>query len=218
MHQDDLPYSPKLALWYFEAHREIGLQVDKIDRRYAIFPQRFYKTVEKFDKTKIYDFNFIGTFLIDQDTAANRAWIIDFIKVNFSSNSFLQFTDQNTKKSHVVMGDFDHTFTRTGFVPKETPLAQRNFFDESYYKVMSNSKFTLCPAGDVNWSMRFYEALMCKSIPILLDRTGYRTIQEAELDYKYYTLNDELEFVEDWADQNYDIFLKHHTLHFQAAR
>jgi len=36
-----------------------------------------------------------------------------------------------------------------------------------YFEKMCQSKFILCPAGDEPWSFRFYETLMCKSIPIV---------------------------------------------------
>ena len=39
--------------------------------------------------------------------------------------------------------------------------------DIDYYTNMSKSKFTLCPTGDCPWSYRFFEAIMCFSIPIL---------------------------------------------------
>ena len=51
---------------------------------------------------------------------------------------------------------------------------------------MSQSKFVLCPAGDSSWSFRFYEVLMCKSIPIVESwHHTYRTEEESTLSYKY---------------------------------
>ena len=197
--QNDAFFSPKMRTWYAEAYAEIGVDVRDFDTRFAIFPMRFFKTIESFDHTKIYDFCFIGSFLIDKETATNRAWIIDFIKKHFSEKSYLQFTDKNTKLTHKPMGSFDHTLKQNGFVPKEVSKAQRNFFDENYYRTMCRSKFTLCPGGDRNWSMRFYEALICKSIPIILDRHALRTFQEANptisMLHQMITLN----FVSNWS-------------------
>src|SRR5262245_51706402 len=120
-----LPYSPKLAIWYLEAYKEFGIEAKQIDINHAIFPKRLYETVESFDHSKIYDFCFIGAFLIDRVTAKNRAWILDFIRSHFSKTSYLQFTDKNTKQMHKEMGEFDHTFKRNGFVPKEVELSKR---------------------------------------------------------------------------------------------
>ena len=36
-----------------------------------------------------------------------------------------------------------------------------------YFDKLSQSKFGLCPAGGCMYSMRFYECLMCKCIPIV---------------------------------------------------
>ena len=78
---------------------------------------------------------------------------------------------------------------------------------------MCQSKFCLCPAGDEPYSMRFYEALMCKSIPIVNNaKESYRTIMESRLGYKYYLSTDIFEYRLDWVEHNYELFLKYHTL------
>jgi hypothetical protein len=207
------PYlSPKLKMWQVEAYQEIGRKITTFDHQKAIFPRRFYRTVETFDRTKLYDLCFIGAYKVDPETAERRAWLIDFIRARFSAKSYLQFTDKATKRDYVPMGPFDFTLRREGFVPKEVPLEQRNYFDEHYYRVMCQSQFTLCPAGDEPWSMRFYEALMCRSIPILQSRTHHRSLREALRGYKYYTSSEELLYRPEWVERNYRMFLRHHTL------
>jgi Exostosin family len=204
--------SPKLQLWQTEAYREIGVEISTFDHQKVIFPKRFYVPIQGFDHTKTFDFCFIGAYKVDAETAARRAWLIDFIKREFSANSYLQFTDKETKRGYVSMGVFDFTLLRTGFVPKEVPVKERNFFDEHYYQVMCRSQFTLCPAGDRRWSMRFYEAIMCKSIPILERRTHHRSIREALRGYRFYTRSEKFIYKQAWVEHNYNIFLKHHTL------
>lgn len=39
--------------------------------------------------------------------------------------------------------------------------------DETYYATISKSRFTFTPTGDCPWSYRFFEAILCLSIPIL---------------------------------------------------
>jgi hypothetical protein len=39
--------------------------------------------------------------------------------------------------------------------------------DEDYFDILSKSKFTITPTGDCPWSYRFFEAILCLSIPIL---------------------------------------------------
>jgi len=205
-------FSPKLRMWYEEAHAELGLPCSHIDPSFGIFPRVLVDAVAQLDHSKIYDFCFVGAYMIDEKTRKNREWVPAFVRDYFSNKSYLQFTDRTTKMSYTPMGDFDFTLKKAGFVPKENVRSERNFFDKEYYQVMCGSKFTLCPAGDNNWSIRFYEALMCKSIPILPDRTVFRTEAEKKLDYEYYVLGDVFEYSEAMTEKNYQMFLRHHTL------
>lgn len=213
-------------MWYQEAIREKGVLWYSLLRLtrgsscqdYAIYPKRFYKTVEKFGSAKSIDFCFIGGYKTDEETQENRRWILDFIREYFTESSYLQFTDRTTKQDHQSMGSFDYTLQKSGFVPKEHPQEMRNMFDENYFSTMAKSKFTLCPAGDEFWSMRFYEALMCKSIPIVSsENETFRSKAESALDYKYYLATERPAYREDWVEHNYKIFLRHHTLK-QPAR
>ncbi len=205
-------FSPKCRMWYDDARREKGI-TGEIDYRYAKYPMSFYKRVENFSKEKRYDFCFIGSFLVDKPTSENRKWIVDFVNERFNNHSYLQFTDKISKKSLKPFGSFDYTHRRVGFVPKEKPINQRNYFDKNYYQKMCESKFTLCPSGDSFWSMRFYEALMCKSIPIVISKDEtFRSEAESLLDYKYYLASEpNPEYRQDWVDHNYEIFIKYHT-------
>ncbi len=208
-------FPPKLYMWFVEAHKEAGCWTDgdPVNTDYALYPRRFYRTVAGFDHEKIFDYCFIGGFKTDDATQANRAWIIDFIQRHFTDESYLQFTDRRTKKDYVPMGRFDRTLLRTGFVPKEHLAEERNKFDDCYFETMARSRFTLCPAGDAFWSMRFYEALMCKSIPIVKNvNETFRSRRESELGYKFYLSTDRIKYRKDWVEQNYRIFLEYHTL------
>jgi hypothetical protein len=207
-------FSYKLDMWYLESYKELSISKKKADDySYAIFPKRFYKNIN-LNIDKKYDFVFIGGLLTDNSTFINRKWIIPFIEKKFNNNSYLQFTDMKTKKNYKKMGDYDYTLTKIGFVPKEVEINKRNFFDKKYFDQLSQSKFGLCPAGDSMWSMRFYECLMCKCIPIVdkVEET-FRSVEESKLDYKYYlTSSPEFVYREDWVEHNYNIFIQYHTL------
>jgi len=206
-------------MWLFEALMEEGVTRAKAERlcysyerSFAIYPKRFYKETERLRKEKEINYCFIGTLMVDPETQRNREWIIEFAKKKMDTGSYLQITDAVARNSHKPLGKFDHTLTRQSLVPKELPLDQRSRFDAHYFKTMALSKFCLCPAGDSHWSMRFYEALMCKCIPIVKDRIDtYRSKEEAQLAYKYYTHNEEHIYKDDWADENYKLFLERHT-------
>ncbi len=114
-------YSHKLVMWHLDAFEEVGIRKrrDQIDRRYALYPRRFYQAVEDMGWHKLIDFCFVGAFRIDAATMARRSRILPFIKDKFGPQSYLQFTDRQTKQSHESLGSYDHTLNRTGFVPKE---------------------------------------------------------------------------------------------------
>jgi hypothetical protein len=80
---------------------------------------------------------------------------------------------------------------------------------------MCQSKYILCPIGDAEWSFRFYETLMCKSLPIVeCDHHTYRTIQEYEIKYKYLlynNINTEIVY-DDYINENTKLFEKYHLL------
>jgi len=118
-----------------------------------------------------------------------------------------------------VLGPWDKTWEpHNHLVPKMAKLENKNNFDDAYFSAMMRAKFAPCPGGDGPWSMRFYEALMCRAIPIVSwPRESYRSVEESQLDYKYY-LADDGPFVyrKDWAAHNYELFLKHHTLYYNV--
>jgi hypothetical protein len=109
-----------------------------------------------------------------------------------------------------------------GFNPKIMPnnqskKVQYRVIKENieYFEKMCQSKFVLCPAGDAPWSFRFYEVLMCKSIPIVKSwHHTYRTKEEANIKYKYIlykNIEKEIEYGE-YVDGNTEIFKKYHLL------
>jgi hypothetical protein len=80
---------------------------------------------------------------------------------------------------------------------------------------MCQCKFVLCPAGDAPWSFRFYEVLMCKSIPIVESwHHTYRTREEADFNYKYVLYQDiENDIIcDDYVNINTNIFENNHLL------
>jgi len=138
--------------------------------------------------------------------------MIPFVRRAFGSRSFLQFTDNVTRPNHRPYGPYDHTNTRTGFVPREMPLDQRGYLDRSYYEILCQSQFALCPAGDAPGSMRFYEAMAWRAIPVVNSISEIaRTPQETAMGYKFLTTEDDFVYSQDWAEHNFQILLERHT-------
>ena len=192
--------NPELELgcqWYMalKYHMEDALIENNINPKYAtmcppiaFFSKKYYNDINELNHDKTYDFCFIGSIKTNYQA---RQWIIDFAKNNFTSKSIFINTDKDP--TWKLLGDFDFSNSGLGFCPKDMPdnqskkvqyrLVKDNI---DYFEKMCKSKFVLCPAGDAPWSFRFYEVLMCKSIPIVESyHHTYRTNVEANINYKY---------------------------------
>jgi len=83
---------------------------------------------------------------------------------------------------------------------------------------MCQSKFILCPGGDAPWSFRFYETLMCQSIPIVESwHHTYRTPEESIIKYEYILINNMNNIMnisyDNMIKQNNLLFEQYHLLH-----
>lgn len=199
------------------AHDEESLEFDEIRFDFLLnillYPRSYLNQVDELRADKLYDYNFVGS-LFEPRTFESRKWIIDFAKVNFTDYSYYCITDPI--KGYQTIGNFDYSLEQAGkrFVPKETSRNfRRLYFDMNFFRIMKQSRFTLCPSGDAPWSMRFFEAIMCKSIPIL-ERPLHsgRNRKERNIGYRYYLTNEEHLFREDWVKENYQRFLVAQTL------
>ena len=186
---------------------------------FAIFSKKYCEDIAKLNHNKIYDYCFIGSILSNSE---ERQWIIDFAKKKFTDNSIFINTDNNIDWK--LLGSFDKTNVIKGYCPKkqiynQSKQVQYRVIAENidYFQTMCQSRFILCPAGDAPWSFRFYETLMCKSIPIVKTwHHTYRTREESTLKYKYILSDSEMnissEQYETLVSENTTIFEKNHML------
>jgi hypothetical protein len=191
-----------LALRYKKSYEEAGINIKKINTKYAIYPKSYYSAVANIGFKKDIDFTFIGMIGQHNNVSVNRGWLSPFASSFFTEKSY--FKDTMNPQNYISKGTFDYTLEGNGFIPRINSGGEACKFDESYFTILARSKFCLCPSGDCPWSMRFYEAIMCKSIPIVKYKwETWRSNAESKLDYKFY-LADDKEFIyrEDWAEHN----------------
>jgi hypothetical protein len=149
-------------------------------------------------------------------------WVIDFAKKYFTSNSVFLNTDNHANWQS--LGDFDYSNKNLGFCggKQKDRNSRRCTYREVhenlfYFKSMCQSKYILCPAGDTEWSFRFYETLMCKSIPIVMNwHHTYRTAAESNIKYKYVLLKDvdkigSIDY-DEYVNENNRLFKQYHML------
>lgn len=186
----------------------------------ALFSTKYYNEICELNHDKIHDYCFIGSINSNYES---RKWVIDFAKKHFTDKSIFINTDINTDTTHKndweSLGSFDYSKTKTGFCPKhvldnQSKNVQYRIVKDNveYFETMCKSKYCLCPAGDAPWSFRFYETLMCKSIPIVESwHHTYRTKQEATIKYKYVLWQN----IENGTDACHDDYVKANTLIFE---
>ena len=195
--------------------KNLNINLAHWDPPIAIFSKKYYNEMNELNHTKIYDFCFIGSI-----KDKNRHWVVDFVKKYFTCNSIFISTDNDP--GWKSLGIFDYSNTTLGFCPKYQPdnqskKVQYRVVKENipYFEKMCQSKFVLCPAGDAPWSFRFYEVLMCKSIPIVESwHHTYRTKEEASIKYKYVlyqNINNDIQY-DDYVNENTIIFENNHML------
>jgi len=228
-------HSKRCQAVYNLALQESGLPAENVSSYGCNVPKVPYTWVEQIqamDHTKKHTFNFVGghQWSLDlQDGGLHwpqfdaRNWVLDFAKANFSDDDYMKLTDIDA--GYTPMAAWDHSSLDSfdsrlahGTDGKEDEEYEQTF-DRSYFEVMAASNFTLCPGGDMPWSMRFYEAIAAGSIPIIakpmFDLSAPHLWALWDIPYKYYLLDsgDELVYRQDWVDYNYDLFVKYQTFH-----
>jgi len=186
---------------------------------YAIFSKKYYEEINNLDHDKKYNYCFIGSI---NSCYEKRKWVIDFAKKYFTVNSIFINTDNNPDWK--LLGEYDYSNKGLGFCPKnhidsQSKSSQYRTVKDNlfYFQTMCQSKFTLCPAGDSPWSFRFYETLICKSIPIVENKNHtYRTKEESDINYEFILANNIKHIVniayDDLIVKNTTLFKQFHLL------
>ena len=206
---------------YKESNITIPSNICTTSPPYAIFEHKYLNEIKSLNHKKIYDYCFIGSIRCNRD---NRQWVIDFAKQYFTKNSIFVNTDNDSDWNS--LGCFDLSHKNLGFSPRfdprynsQTREAQYRIIDENrfYFETLCQSNFVLCPAGDAPWSFRFYEVLMCESLPVVKssDHT-WRMDEEQKLNYKH-ILSDNIttfnkSLYKKYIQKNNEIFNKFHLL------
>lgn len=209
------------------------------------------------ERTKKHRYNFVGSIFKNTGSATYRQWVISFAERQFSSEDYLRITGPLVNATHYYlhpeirksivgmneikfsgpysqyepMGKFDKSLDGyNATYPFSAYLGRRPHFpkfDELYWKAMVQSNFTLCPHGDNPFSIRFWEAMLAGSIPILLkSEHGHPEVSSRfggyNISWKFYALelprefiqnkNDigliakskQFEYRQDWVDANFN--------------
>ena len=168
-----------------------------------------------------------------------RLWLLPFVRTWFSDTSLLVDTSVRDAAGYERLGPYDASVEADGSIAGFRPMnekfsnrvnvanvtrhtCRKATCDPTYYEKLARSRFTLAPAGDMPWSLRFFEAIMAGSIPILTNqRHAGRNHDERALGYKYLLVSEYVArrkrfpgaapYCEAWAAHNLAIFLEHQS-------
>uniref|UniRef100_A0A7S1S7L5 Exostosin GT47 domain-containing protein n=1 Tax=Alexandrium catenella TaxID=2925 RepID=A0A7S1S7L5_ALECA len=210
-HSSFQAYIWKQAL--LEENMTVG-DVSYYGRQAVKFPRSWVSKVRKLGGEKTRNYNFIGR---EENTFGYRWWAMAFAEDNFAASDYFEFTRLNHVDSIWTgpIGPFDHTGQDRHYdAAIEDPL--KGAFDETYYRVITSSNFTLCPRGDRSFSERFLDAILGRSIPIVnslgVDMDSPFSMMTS-VPYHYYALADKVPIVhrQDWVEENARLFIRYNT-------
>lgn len=163
-----------------------------------------------------YSFVFPESFLNDIEPLLNQERIYDYIFLGSISGPHRQFLKKWNKPNSLISPTRQNGFVHPSKNPNHYPS---NFFNKKYLEKLCQSKFVLAPGGcPMNnpqykknnkfvWSYRFFESCLCKCIPIT---------NEPDLnlhsDFKFYSLEDDHVYREDWVEHNFNTLKSKHFL------
>jgi hypothetical protein len=207
-----------IALAYQEEGRSRPDKADGDELFPLIYPRSYVEGVAGLPREKTHDYCFLGA-VFSPDVWSRRRWILDFARRRFTKDSILCISD--APAGYAPLGEFDRTLDRQmrRFNPKKTADSQKAYFDADYFGFMCRSRFTLCPAGDQPWSMRFFESILCRSIPILRRPIhAGRNAVERSIPYRHMLERDVHQYRPELTEANYRLFIERQTLleHYPA--
>ncbi|CAK0838518.1 unnamed protein product [Prorocentrum cordatum] len=172
-------------------------------------------------------FNFIGAL---RDLSAEssypmgvRDWIAPFVSKHLAAD---YYKDTNPAPETKLLGPYDHSQEKRNFTKQQKSYENDEVpFDETYFRTLCESEFTLAPAGDLPYSNRFMEAILCGSIPIV-DKEEYANCEHhqyyakvklsKQIGWHFYIAKEDpaFEYVYNrtWAEENLQKAIRYHTL------
>ena len=202
-----------------KAFMQIGIQLTMssyllAQPRALLFPRDPVMIDARFD-TKTLMYNFMGDVygtrydaasIVAVSTQGNladlyyiqRVKAVKFAREHFQSDSYFAATD--AAQTHSRLGIWDHS-------------QDHRISHARYLGIIAQSRFTLCPEGDQPWTLRFFEAVSLKSIPVVWHPTRWaRNPIELELGYQFVLFNESHVYDVQVAESNFKIFTQHQLL------
>jgi len=80
-------------------------------------------------------------------------------------------------------------------------------WDEQYFNDLQETSFVICPNGDFIWTYRFFEAVMCRAIPVVEDTCEHYD------GFMFYNKEDrDMTYKPEWVEHNIELLIERFTL------
>lgn len=194
-------------------HKKPETSVGRIDRT-LIFPHSIAEYCKSlWQNHRKYKFTFAGLV-----TKNRRNVITEWVKHNTTAKPSRltnadSFSYKVRKKVFQKLGIDDSIYKELGELVIWSSTRGRKYpekaWDDDYYSFLANSKFVLCPSGNSVWSYRFFESILCGSIPVIEEMCP------AYEGFKFYKMQDNASnFVwdKDIVEYNYALCIQRNTI------
>lgn len=190
-----------------------------LDRLFSLFrSKRKYKNLQEYFFTTALEEVRLPNEKFEIDHYHGRCWSpeTDWIPLVFPEK-IIGYVDQLSKEKTqdyffrgFVSSNRDWLNRYPGFESSEYGRNKETKYqiDENYYRTLSATRFGLAPIGDCPWSYRFFEAVMCHSLPVL----GKDDQDIFAEEYSYLRDGEDHNYDADVCAENYQTFLKNHSL------
>lgn len=197
-------------------------RIGSIERQLVMPHSIFAHCRERWPATRKFDASFAGLITPTRRAAINQ-WLSlsQLEKIALAEPTFL--VKQLVKWAHRLRLPIEErlgttkVIIRTSDQGRHFPLKSWN---TAYYDLMLNSNFVLCPSGDfkergVAWTYRFFEGVLCGTIPIVEDPCP------AYEGYRYHLMSEPLTALR-WsredAEHNFALAREQMTIETQSLR
>lgn len=158
-------------------HKEPLCKIGTLQRPLILPNQMVAKCRSKWDDARPIRFLFCG-LLTERRKRCFNAWVRShfgkkeiFARITERPHKLLRrilhyladpHSSSNSTENHIDEHIGLHILSSTR--GREFPIKA---WDDDYYRLLSRSRFVLCPDGDFTWTYRFFEAVLCGAIPIV---------------------------------------------------
>jgi len=227
------PFLDREGLLWHKAAAEEGLDpqaISKWGRVAPKFPRSWLPKLLGLSHEKKFRYNFQGGGMSAYTRYAGnykyrRAWMTEFAKTHFDKRDFLRWTDVRPNSSkreyrfpYTPLGEFDYSGRDLpgGFIVRMVESEGKDdiYFDSFYFGTMAASEFTVAPGGDGPCTLRFYEAVAARSIPLVPEKDAPLagcTSPYANIGYKFATDKNLFPYSEQIVEDNFKLLVQYQT-------